>query len=486
PYELRQPGNITVIDTLDKHRRLIVRPQSPIAKRGRLTVVSPLTSEPVAVPRITPVGSGKHSQILVLPNRNGSESIAWETRGLTKTSLPDKYEVADSRFRAVLISSNTGQGNADVNLADINISWEDDGTAGGTAAFDLLPDGRSWCPLWVPDNYQLIEIRLDDMLTVPVANDEPPTKAGDATAEKSRWRKYRIQLSSRTLPQRIEVVFRGRLATAQWRQQSPGNAPRLGNLPVAKTLWCVRGPRQYAPIRPATSADCLRHEIMRLQNTIAIIEQGIALPNRKADEFLNWYRPWNRRYMAAEYDVRLAAAAVDELDLTSQANDLLKQIDSRRREIAKELQAENIPAPQEVQTPPAVDANALWSTTLVASRPVAMLIEDTQAAEEATAAAQGDLSFRPVRTSDLWTRFYAILAIVAVIGIAQRGFHGELLATLARRWPHLLGVVAGLLWWLFLNPSLLGLIIVAVCLIASVRPGWQDEPHGDSMIVPLS
>ena len=42
----------------------------------------------------------------------------------------------------------------------------------------------------------------------------------------------------------------------------------------------------------------------------------------------------------------------------------------------------------------------------------------------------------------------------------------ELLA----RWPHLAGVAGGLVWWLFLSPSLLGWVVVAISLLSALRP----------------
>ncbi len=476
PYELRQPGTIEVIDASDRRRRLVVRPHSPIAGQGRLTITSPLSSEPLAAPRITPSNVAKLTQILVLPKRNGPLPITWEIRGLKKTSLADNYEVVDGRFSAVLVSAQKGQGNAVVRLADVNIVWRADGTCSGTATFDLIPDGRLWCPLWLPRQYQLIETRLDHAVGVPVVDGE----------SSSAGREYRIQLASRTLPQRIEVVFRGRLRTDQWRERQPWDAPRLGDLPVEKTLWRVCGPRQFPPSRPATAAQRLQHELIRLENVAAIIEQGIALPNRKADELRDWYHPWAHRCGDVQHEVLRATAAVNQLDPARTARDLLKRFDDRQREIAKELQAEDILNRRREEIPAAIDTGALWETTLASAGPIALLLEDRRQSPGSGPKSKGNLSFYPRRTSDVWTRFYAVLAIVVTIGLVQQGAPGGLLPMFARRWPHLLGVVAGLLCWFFLNPSLLGLIIVAVCLIASVRSGWQDQSRSDSAIVPLS
>ena len=307
-----------------------------------------------------------------------------------------------------------------------------------------------------------------------------PITSGEPNAQ---HREYRIQLASRTLPQRIEVVFRGRLKSRQWSETQPWDAPRLGELPVGKTLWRVCGPRQFAPTHAATPAERLAHELIRLQNTADIIEQGIALPNRKSDDLLNWYRPWARRCAAMQHEVRRALSTVNRPQLLRSAEDLLQRIGNRQIEIAKELQAGDILNLRQEGPPLTADVNSLWSTTLGSSRPSALYAED---AVENADSGHGDLSFVPRRASDIWTRLYAVFAVAAVSILVRQGIRGGLLSMLARRWPHLLGVAAGLVWWLFLNPSPLGLVIVAVCLIASVRAGWQDHPRNDSIIVPLN
>ncbi len=41
------------------------------------------------------------------------------------------------------------------------------------------------------------------------------------------------------------------------------------------------------------------------------------------------------------------------------------------------------------------------------------------------------------------------------------------------KWPHAAGVVVGLAWWLWLSPSVLGWLIVAVSLAAAAHSAWK-------------
>ena len=61
----------------------------------------------------------------------------------------------------------------------------------------------------------------------------------------------------------------------------------------------------------------------------------------------------------------------------------------------------------------------------------------------------------------------AILASLVLLFLAQswQSFRGFL-----AKWPHLTGVGFGLVWWLWLAPSVFGWVIVAISLISAVRP----------------
>ena len=51
--------------------------------------------------------------------------------------------------------------------------------------------------------------------------------------------------------------------------------------------------------------------------------------------------------------------------------------------------------------------------------------------------------------------------------------------------PHLLGVVAGLLWWLFLSPSVFGWVIVAISLFTSLHVVWPRTVASPSTVTRL-
>lgn len=69
-----------------------------------------------------------------------------------------------------------------------------------------------------------------------------------------------------------------------------------------------------------------------------------------------------------------------------------------------------------------------------------------------------------------WAMAAAIGLGAAGIGFLRRRW-GAPLADWPRRWPHALGVVVGLAWWLWLSPSVFGLLLALVCALGSLKSG---------------
>ena len=61
----------------------------------------------------------------------------------------------------------------------------------------------------------------------------------------------------------------------------------------------------------------------------------------------------------------------------------------------------------------------------------------------------------------------AVLALLACV-VAAGAIPDRLTATL-RRWPYAAGMALGVVWWLWLWPSIVGLAIVLCCAVAAGR-----------------
>ena len=73
-----------------------------------------------------------------------------------------------------------------------------------------------------------------------------------------------------------------------------------------------------------------------------------------------------------------------------------------------------------------------------------------------------------------------VLTFVLMLGLAlHRGLLGEFFC----RWPHLVCVLLGLAWWLWLWPSIIGLLIVAVSLASLLRSPWKASPPSHDTVI---
>jgi len=83
------------------------------------------------------------------------------------------------------------------------------------------------------------------------------------------------------------------------------------------------------------------------------------------------------------------------------------------------------------------------------------------------------LEYRALASDSWWARFFAACGLGLLVAACLIGSHSGVLPALLSRWPHVLGVVAGLAWWLWLWPSAFGWLIVLASLFCSLRSGWR-------------
>lgn len=461
PYQLSPPTAARAIAPAPG--LLVVRPPTAIDGELRLAISGPLAipaGQRPAAPRITLQGAEPSRRLLVLPTQAQLQPIAWETQGLQQTPLPAQllpastaeeawvaYEVREEAFRAVLSTQGLPGGAPQVYLADISFAWQAGGAFRGAAVFDLGPVELSECTLRLPPGQRLVQV------TSPTAP-TPPVPAGDG-----RWR---VALGHGGLPQRIEVLFSGSLSEAPGSETIRCDAPTLEGLPVRQTLWTLACPpsRDLQPPASLQASDRLQHALIRLQSAGALIEQGADLPGRDAENLLRWYRQMAHRWAALAREVeRLLAAAPDDASQNAQRE--LQAIVRRQWRMADRVGGTQILSQEMAGTPTADAAPDLWLGT--SDRP-----DDVTRLVAAGGALSLELSCRPAQGLRLAPRLWAAAAIWALIGLAALTLRTGTLGAVLARWPNLALLAAALGWWLWLEPSALGLAGAAVFLVGAL------------------
>jgi hypothetical protein len=485
PFEISPSAAAEVVEDAALGRtQLIVRPRTALgAGRHRLTIRGPLDlgeDAQVMAPDIRSLQPGHQERFIVLPTQVGVEHVTWDAAQLVPADLPEGfatpfvspeafevYRVAGEKPHAVLNPLERSSEMAKVRLADIQWTWTADGECQAAASFDLEPTGLSSCPLRLPPDWRLLRLSAAGAAVTPT-----PVEGG-----------WELPLGANRLPQRIEVVASGRTSGsgALWNDvQLP--APALGDLPVEQTLWTLYAPAGWKSVEMGTGAvpiDAFAYEGYRLKSIAAIVNNlssDMAATTPPA-ELLNWRRAWLRRLVSSKHSLdrrRLDAAGDHDGPAPFDAGVL----EQEWSQISQNLDLSPLLGQLSAQSPIFDQSSELWDQVhardATATR---FLVHRDGPAPRA----------RMIRTGEagLLDRLGAcgviVLASSLLLAAARRGIPVEL----ARRWPHVLGVAAGIAWWLWLSPSIVGCLIVAASVAAALRPQLRPAREPVSAITQL-
>ena len=204
-------------------RRLAVWPRRPLEGQCQLRISGPsppTAAEGMRLPDIAPLNIDIQQWLVIVPTLIDGQPITWETQQLTSASLPTETTLTDSvaprafrvtgrDFRAVARHPQITPGTPTIRQADIRFTMLADHHFHAVAAYHLEPAGSSHVTCQLPNNCQLLQLRVADLPA-------PATRQGDG--------QWRIALGSDALPQRIDVVYAGRIAltpTAPTRLPAP-------------------------------------------------------------------------------------------------------------------------------------------------------------------------------------------------------------------------------------------------------------------------
>jgi hypothetical protein len=382
------------------------------------------------IPASLPLGPSADSKAPAQSGQPASNGPSKKETGPESTEANDKAPVAQHRSGVV-------------RLCDVTVAWQTDGTFCGVAAFDVDPRGAGHCPLHRPPNCQWVNVSVEGMRVEPIAE-------GDEG--------LRIPLSSQRLPQRIEVVFRG---VCDRNAQTRFEAPAVNGWPVQQTLWTVLGPSSWPGGDPeeTPSIPAWKQELLRVTRAAAAIESAAATSD-DLGESPRWYHPWARRLAVAR------KALLRELDSAGHGKDVADarlQLDAIEKRMAKLVLRLGLKEEGNAKGDDLADGSAMASLRLAESDQPAVLCAFEGPADALTLDCRLAEHHWP---AERWWMALGLIALTAsTAAVVTKGW---LIPWLDRR-PHAVVAMLGLAWWLWLVPSVLGLAVATVSVLAAGR-----------------
>ncbi len=472
PYKVEPPMAVKPAEAGAQGRRIVVvRPAAAVEGKFRFRVSGPLVADsgtPPAAPRVVLHEAELTRHRLVLPVRSQLQSLFWEMGGLAPASLPDDFappakspdsyaafQVVHEPFRTILRCLGQMSGVSQVLLADVALAAQADGACRGVAAFDVQPAGLADCPLELPQPLQLLQVTVEGTPVLPV-----PQGPG----------RFRIPLGLNLLPQRIEVVFEAHLAQVAAQGAAEFPLPRLGDLPVQKTLWTIAKSAPSAEgVAPADPTEPLYQELQRLKHLTAVAELGADLPEDDPPLARRWFLPWARRWRASLDHTRRLLALAEENENTEPVRAEVESLQARQTRAAQRLHAAEVLAQVLSETPLATGAAALWSQTFGEETSVARGMSEGPLAALPLAATPS------LATPPLPLPLATLMAAALTLGLSLAASRPAVAHTL-HRWPTLVLAATGAVWWLWLRPPVLGMLATLAGVAGTAWLAWKRRP----------
>ncbi|HWB00557.1 MAG TPA: hypothetical protein VG713_18820, partial [Pirellulales bacterium] len=464
PFQISPPATTEVVELPGGNRsQLVIYPRTAVGNSLQTTIsaaITPSAGDVISVPDLVPVQVENRRRFVRLPIQIGLQEAVWETLNLKRAELPESfhppansavyetYEALAGRITARLKTIQKVVASPILHLADIKVHFSSTHEYYGTATFDLELGEAPSCTLVMPRDSRVLQA---------VVNDQP---AALIPVGAMQWK---LALVRSSLPQRIEVVFAGKARPLSMWQGTQGiDAPSLAGMTAERTLWEVRMPDQRRiAIEGAAPQTAAAHEMVRLQalhDLMTIPEDELTA--LATDDRRRWFARWNERRSDVRQRLSPAAIAGGSADpsgkeasletLDRQWSELVHRFDAAAHDGAGIAAVDSAQRTRvETALPPAAEARcamrgAVNTIVVVGGRnPIASLLARIGCA-----------------------------ALIGAAGLAWsmgsrsgRRALGEWL----ERWSTLGIALVGVAWWLWLQPSIVGLVIVAGCAAASLR-----------------
>jgi hypothetical protein len=488
PFEAEPAANIRVTtNSTGESRELVVQPRSPIQADYQITIRGRLAageSGRVEAPAIKARAAKQLKRYVLLPIRHQLEEVHWDTAGWMRTDLPKElepsalppetysaYEAIGRQNSATLRKPGSVSSQPVVRLADYQVTWNHGETFHGIATFDLDSFGAGHVVLRTPPQIRLVSGTLDELNLIL-----NPLK-------KDRWR---IELGSQVFPQRLQLMFVGQLRSTAGKTAMTFAAPTLEDVTVDKTLWTIFGPSQAGTgaSLQLSEENPLRLELARAQHIAELLGSSVSTTAVDAETLALWRKPWSERLNSHFARIRWLMTQTPDIKLARLAERELSRLAPSDPTAAS---GSTVNAPASAQSP----------SDGVAPTQVAERLTD-QPPQISEALLQGDVTayrgvhegpltavrirYAPPEQDDFQGRLWLAVLIILAGALAGLIYRNRAAMNMIRNWPYVPAFSAGLFWWMWLSPSIVGLLIMLASLVLFARALYRLQTAGEPVI----
>jgi len=234
----------TFAATSDQHTSLMLSPSAAISGNYTFTLTGPLVADTrFALPNFTLKRVQTVKKFLILPNTADHRPVAWALQNLRRCDLKEtaaddavKYEVVGMPWQAVPLPPKNTTAATRIVQADVRFAWQANGRCLGAAFLDVETAGTINCPMTLPEGFELLQLIVDGL----------PVDA--VRGEAGTWI---VPLASQAFVSRVEMLFFAESAMPPvptgFSTRRRFHAPKLGDLPVERTVWTIASPRGLQP-----------------------------------------------------------------------------------------------------------------------------------------------------------------------------------------------------------------------------------------------
>jgi hypothetical protein len=505
-----EPDARRSFETVGGQTTLVVTPTELMRDEQRFKITIPLnTSGAVSLPNVFPlagIAEQFDSELWVtLPRKHENEIIPWELKQLEPIGEQDTnasrwhYRATDNDFAAAI---NQDEAKLTATFYDIGFLIRRDGTITGVLTIDFRNQGQGCFVLHMPQGYEPIQVSSAGLLLERIRLEES-----------NRWQ---INIGTSDYPQRLNILFKASIPVSlkKWNREQITSSlqfPFLEGVAVQETLWTATFEgsiptlnvetilgggetnklKEHSPLSGKEATLSLIGVNLIREHNLLYTLRSLPVSSRQ-EEMRRWLAHWLEEWYTVADKVDFQMTLLSAQDVKPKL--LLRSNLPRRAEPGTiraflDTMGTSTQAALRVGTQQSVLEKFGISLDTAYRQPVPILTSQVYwqgrisaemqhlfGAEEGALRAihltsmPSEGKWTDWLSEQMWVAICLLLLVPIVLLLSVRWVY---MMELWLQFPHFWGMTIGVLLWVFLPESFLGLAIIVLTFASFFRPSWR-------------